>query len=137
MTARNKSENIAGEIALGDDALRAAEALEQLGLFNDAISRAYYAAFHYARALLLTEGREPKTHRGIVALLGERFEGPDGLGSEAISAFARLQTFRGVADYDARDRLTAERAAAELASARAFVTQALKLLKLGAWIEPS
>ena len=59
-----------------DDALQAASALLQLGLHNDAVSRAYYAAFHYARALLLLEGLEPKTHRGVVALLLEHYESP-------------------------------------------------------------
>jgi len=53
MNAPNRRDNAAREAAVGDDALRAAEALLALGLHNDAVSRAYYAAFHYARALLL------------------------------------------------------------------------------------
>ncbi len=65
MTGENRIDNARAEAALGDDALRAAEALLALGLANDAVSRAYYAAFHYARALLLLEGLEPKTHRGF------------------------------------------------------------------------
>lgn len=47
---------------------RSAHALLSLGLPNDAVSRAYYAAFHDARALLVHDGVQPKTHRGVVAL---------------------------------------------------------------------
>jgi len=122
----NRSENAARESALGDDALRAAEALVTLQLYNDAVSRAYYAAFHYARALLLLEGLEPKTHRGVFALLERHFEATGRLSRDALSRFARLQTFRGLADYDSRDRLSAERAVEEVTSARLFVEEARK-----------
>ena len=56
MTRSNRGANARAEAARGDDALRAAEALLGLDLPNDAVSRAYYAAFHYGRALLLSEG---------------------------------------------------------------------------------
>ncbi len=126
MNEANRSENAARESALGDDALRAAEALVALQLYNDAVSRAYYAAFHYARALLLLDGLEPKTHRGVFALLERHFEATGRLSRDALSRFARLQTFRGLADYDSRDRLSAERATEEVASARVFVDEARK-----------
>jgi len=128
MNAPNRRDNAAREAAVGDDALRAAEALLALGLHNDAVSRAYYAAFHYARALLLLEGLEPKSHRGVFALLENHFEKTRRLSSEALSRFARLQTFRGLADYDAQGRLPADRANEEVASARIFVEEAKKLL---------
>jgi hypothetical protein len=49
----------------GQQALAAAVALRDLGMRNDALSRAYYAGFHLAAALLLTEGVEPRRHRAI------------------------------------------------------------------------
>ena len=124
MNDSNRKENAEREAALGDDALRAATALLALALFNDAVSRAYYAAFHHGRALLLLEGLEPKTHRDVFALLERHFEATGRLSREALSRFARLQTFRGLADYDSRDRLTAERATEEVASAKIFVAEA-------------
>lgn len=93
-------------------------------LYNDAVSRAYYAVFPYARALLLFDGFEPKTHRGVFALLERHFETTGRLSRDLLSRFARLQTFRGLADYDSRERLPAERAALEVASARVFVDEA-------------
>ncbi len=40
---------------------------------RDSISRAYYAAFLAARALLLFIGEEPKTHSGLITLFGQKF----------------------------------------------------------------
>jgi uncharacterized protein (UPF0332 family) len=124
VTGANRAANARAEAALGDDALQAAEALVGLGLHNDAVSRAYYAAFHYARALLLLEGLEPKTHRGVVSLLMDRYEKPGRLEPGAVSMLARLQTFRGLADYDASERLAKDRAQAEVAAARLFIEKA-------------
>jgi hypothetical protein len=128
MTGTNRVANARAEAALGDDALQAATALLQLGLHNDAVSRAYYAAFHYARALLLLDGLEPKTHRGVVSLLMERYEKPGRLEAGAVSVLARLQTFRGLADYDASERIAKERADSEVAAARSFVEKARPFL---------
>ena len=126
MTDANRLDNARAEAAVGDDALRAAELLATAGLANDAISRAYYAAFHLARALLLTEGLEPKTHGGTLALLHKHFGAR--LSSDALARLARLQTFRGLADYDARERLPPHRATEEIAAATAFIAEARALL---------
>ena len=128
MTGANRTANARAEAALGDDALRAAQALLELGLHNDAVSRAYSAAFHYARALLLLEGLEPKTHRGVVSLLMDRYEKPGRLEPGAVSILARLQTFRGLADYAASERIAKDRAAAEVAAAELFIERAKPLL---------
>ena len=128
MTEANRLANARAEAALGDDALRAASALLELDLHNDAVSRAYYAAFHYARALLLVAGLEPKTHRGVVSLLLEHYEKPGRLEPGAVSILARLQTFRGLADYDASERIARERAETEVAAARLFVEKARALM---------
>ncbi|MBN1611103.1 MAG: HEPN domain-containing protein [Polyangiaceae bacterium] len=128
MTGQNRLDNARAEALLGDDALGAADALLGLGLANDAVSRAYYAAFHYARALLLLEGLEPKTHRGVIALLGQHFEAAGRLAPGRVSDLAALLTFRAIADYDARDRVSRAHAEAQVVKARAFVESARELL---------
>jgi uncharacterized protein len=128
LTKKNRIDNARAEASLGDDALRAADALLGLDLANDAVSRAYYAAFHYARALLLLDGLEPKTHRGVISLLAQHFESSGRLASGLVSELAALQTFRGVADYDSRERLSRARAEAQVGSARRFVEAAQTVL---------
>lgn len=59
MTGENRRLGIASEVARGNEALDSAEILLSAGKAADAIGRAYYAAFHYARALLLILGEDP------------------------------------------------------------------------------
>jgi uncharacterized protein (UPF0332 family) len=49
--------------------LQTAQDLLDEGANDDAVSRAYYAAFHAATAVLLTEGLTADTHRGLLNLL--------------------------------------------------------------------
>ncbi len=70
MTLEHQRRHIEAELERAKNALRAAQELHKLGLYSDAVSRAYYAALHYAVALLLTEGVEPKTHGGVSTMLG-------------------------------------------------------------------
>lgn len=65
MTADQRRAAVAAEVARGKEALEAAEILLAAGKYADAISRAYYAAYHHARALLVTVGEEPRTHGGL------------------------------------------------------------------------
>jgi len=53
--------------------LKAAEILLGNGFYEDAISRAYYAMFYAARALLSTKNIYPKIHRGTVQKFGLEF----------------------------------------------------------------
>ena len=47
--------------------------LAQGKYFDEIASRCYYAAFHAAQALLLTEGLTADTHQGVVSLFGLHF----------------------------------------------------------------
>ena len=60
-------------MAKAKDKLRVGEQLLASGDYEDAVSRAYYAAFHCAQALLLWEGLSANTHQGVVSLFGLHF----------------------------------------------------------------
>ena len=53
--------------------MRAARVLVDASLLHDAESRLYYAIYHAAVALLLTEGLEPRSHAGTASMLGLHF----------------------------------------------------------------
>lgn len=62
MNRENRRRNISVELERGQQALQAARLLLEAGIYPDASSRAYYAALHAARALLLGSTlRAPKT----------------------------------------------------------------------------
>lgn len=51
--------------------LNSARILQRNGLYDDAASRAYYAMFHSAKAVLSRMNISPKTHRGVITAFGE------------------------------------------------------------------
>jgi hypothetical protein len=61
---------IEAEIKVAREVLREAEQNFNHRLYRAAISRAYYAMFHAARAALWSRGVTPKTHRGLIQLFG-------------------------------------------------------------------
>ena len=129
MTGDNMQVNKAEEIARGEECLKAAEHLLVGGFANDAVSRAYYGAFHYARALLMTLGIEPKTHRGVIQMIGLHFVRTGHLAEEAAKELAQLETYRELSDYHTATQFSEEQAREELSRARRFAETCMPLLK--------
>lgn len=129
MTDENGQKNAREEAARGAEALAAARILLAGGFFNDAVSRAYYAAFHWARALLVCRGIEPRTHRGVSQMLGLHFLKTGILSEKAGSDFAHLQTYRELSDYNSSARFTKKQAMQEVARARRFIAACRPLLR--------
>jgi uncharacterized protein (UPF0332 family) len=92
-------DSVAREVQHGRQALAAATSLRDLGMRNDSLSRLYYAVFHLATALLLTEGVEPRRHRGMPGLLLTHLAGA-GFDATDAARLARLATYRDMADYE-------------------------------------
>jgi uncharacterized protein (UPF0332 family) len=133
MTDENRRSNIEDELARADAAFSAAEALVQLGLFADAISRAYYAAFHMLRALAFARGIEARTHAGVIHLFNTEFVRTGVFPSAHNRLLSGLQRARELADYDAAIVFGEDDARAELASARTFATAARTWLATEGW----
>lgn len=62
-------------------------------LLHDAESRLYYAIYHAAVAVLLTEGVEPRSHAGTASMLGLHFVKTGRMGPEDARLFARIQKY--------------------------------------------
>jgi uncharacterized protein (UPF0332 family) len=121
VTPQNRQQNARDELQRSEEALRAADELLRLGLHNDSVSRAYYAAYHCARAVLFTRELESKTHRGVNQLLGLHWVRPGALPMEATALLARLEDRRECSDYAAGLRFGADEAAESAQQARAFI----------------
>jgi uncharacterized protein (UPF0332 family) len=134
VTNENQRRNIADEVARAEDALKSADILQQAGQHADAVSPAYYGCFHYARALLLMHGEEPRRHGGIDRLLQRDLVSTGKLAPEIARNFARLQQYRLHADYTAGYAFTAATAADELDTARVFCVAARTLLVAEGWL---
>ena len=63
-------EEIIREVERGTRSLRAAKKLFEAELFEDAISRCYYAILHAAKAVLLIENVKVYSHEAVKRLFG-------------------------------------------------------------------
>lgn len=128
MTPQNSRANAAQEAERGREALAAARHLLEGDFFNDSIARAYYAAFHFARALLLLKGLEPKTHQGTIQLVALHYVRPGLLAEEIASYLARLETDREISDYSAATKFSKEEAQSKIRLAEEFILACQNIL---------
>ena len=133
MTGENRKTNIAEAIARAESAFREAQTLIDASLPNGAVSRAYYAAFHMARAALLSRGIESKTHAGTMKLFHRELTAK-GVMPSFNKLLGDIQTARQSADYDAAISFTLDEAREVYDEAERFSTAVTELLKREGWI---
>jgi len=101
--------------------LSVAEKLLRDGEYEDAISRAYYAMYHAAKAVLSTINVFPKTHEGVVSEFGRRFVltgiFPRELGKTLADAKAARETY----EYSVTATIEKPEAETILSNAQTFV----------------
>ncbi len=79
--------------------LEAAKYLFKGSYLEGAISRAYYAVFHAARAILLLLGERPRSHEGTLQLFGLRVVKSGLVDSKSERIFRILYQNQQTADY--------------------------------------
>lgn len=123
------SEDVQIVIAHAKEALADAEFGFKHVRYRWCANRAYYAVFHAATALLLSEGLAFSKHRGVIGAFDERWihsgKFPHSLGKRLREGFAA----RNIADYSYKEDISAELAEQLVRSAAAFVAEAERLLK--------
>jgi hypothetical protein len=95
-----RHQQILGEWRRALTSLRAAETLNAQGLGEDAISRAYYAVMHAAKAALLVHDAVAESHASVRRLFGLTLIVPGEVEREWADILAREQDERIAADYD-------------------------------------
>jgi uncharacterized protein (UPF0332 family) len=109
------------ELARARQLLAAAEHLLRGDFFEDSVSRAYYAVFHAACALLASIGRTVRTHDGLRAAIAQHFVKPGHLDARYGRLLARTAADRNDADYAVTTTFRAEDAQETLERATEFV----------------
>ncbi len=100
MTDENARANALAELSKARAARRAAQALIELGLHDDAANRLYYAAFHLVSAALVSLGIQAHSHAGLASLLGQHLVKPGLVPVRVAHDFAILLGLRNQADYN-------------------------------------
>lgn len=111
--------------------LEAARSVMENGFFDDASSRAYYAAFHAASAALAARGLFFSSHGQVLGNFNREFVKTGVSPAEAFQKIRRLFGHRQVGDYSATvfiDRATAEQ---DIADAAWLVDECRRLIDEG------
>ena len=85
---------------LSDDDLETAQLLCDRGRYRSCISRAYYAMYYLTQALLLSEGLDTSTHKGVIRLLGLHFVTTGKIEPSVAVLLKRAYDSRQTSDYD-------------------------------------
>lgn len=101
--------------------LDSAALLLNAGDYESSVSRAYYAMFYVARAVVRQRGARPKTHAGVMRQFSLLAVKPGDVSAAMAGRFAEAEDMRTLAEYAEARVLTREDAAATLTGARAFV----------------
>jgi uncharacterized protein (UPF0332 family) len=109
--------------------LHVAQKLLRDSEYEDAVSRAYYAMYHAAKAALATVNVFPKTHEGVVTEFGRKFvlagTFPKELGKNLADSKAARETY----EYSVTATTDKTEAETILHNAQAFVKTIEKYLR--------
>jgi uncharacterized protein (UPF0332 family) len=107
---------------------KAASRLLKDGDVDFAASRAYYALFYIAEALLLAHGLSFSTHAAVIANFGKEFAKSGLLNPKFHKYLIDAQDRRNVGDYSIRDAVSKEQAEEMLDWVKEFLQTAEKYL---------
>ena len=82
------------------DCLKESDILLSAGEYKGAANRAYYAAFHAMRAMLILDEFDSKKHSGIIAKFREFYLKTDLFDKEFSESISSLFRVRTASDYD-------------------------------------
>jgi uncharacterized protein (UPF0332 family) len=109
--------------------LTSAKILFDNGLYEDAISRAYYCMYYSAKAILTLKGKYPRTHRGVISQFGLEFVKSGDIEYYYAKAFATAEERRERADYDIFYNPTKEEAEEIIEDAEKFLNRIKKAIE--------
>lgn len=121
------AEEIAANLERAEQSIRAAQQLASGGYYDFAASRAYYAAFYAATAVLLSEGLELSKHSGVIASIHQRFVKTGKLDKEQGKTLNWLFELRGVGDYGVTAHVSRQETEQAVQAAEVFL-EAMKSL---------
>jgi uncharacterized protein (UPF0332 family) len=105
-----------------------AQQIFEIGLYDDAISRAYYAMFYAAKAALLSKGVDLRKHSASIAKFRELFVVTGLVDSEYLHFLGQAQSARERSDYAPFAPMTREGAKEILQAAETFTAKMREIL---------
>ena len=124
------SEEIKANLERAAQSIQAARQLASSGYYDFAASRAYYAAFYAATALLLHEGMEFKKHSAVIASVHQKFVKTGKLDKVHGKHLNWLFELRGIGDYGGLAHVSLHESERAIEAAEQFLEAIQTLLQL-------
>lgn len=104
-----------------EESLRAARLLADAKMYEEALSRLYYACFYAVNALLYSRGMGASKHSGVQALFNQHFVKTGVVERSCGALFNRLFQLRQRSDYEDLYRADPEEVNALIAQVETFI----------------
>lgn len=121
-------QEITANLHRAEQSLHASHELTELGYYDIAASRAYYAAFYCSTAVLLREGSDFSKHSGVIASIHQRFVKTGKLSRECGKNLSWLFELRNIGDYGGTAHVSPEQAERAVQAAESFLVAIKELL---------
>ena len=109
-------------LSKAESKLRIAELLLAEQAWEDAVSRAYYAAFHAVSALHLSKENSYSSHSQVIGQFNKQYVKPGAFSKECTLILTRLFEDRQSADYDVIGALGKDDAQQDVADAAKLIS---------------
>lgn len=124
MTSNDKEDAlILYRLESAKEKLKAAVDLLKNGDYKDSVSRAYYAIFTAARALLATKQLDSSKHSGVIALFNQHFVKTGIVDKVASKIIEKAKLYREQADYGDFFVVSEDEAKTQIRSAMDFIVE--------------
>ncbi|MHB8778660.1 MAG: HEPN domain-containing protein [Anaerolineales bacterium] len=124
----DNSDEINANLQRAETSIRAAKDMIEKGYYDIAASRAYYAAFYAASALLLKQNIDTNKHSGVIASIHRLFVKEGKLDKEQGKNLNWLFELRGVGDYGVSEHVSSGEACKAIRVSEEFLGSAIKIL---------
>ena len=123
------ADEIAANLERAEQSIQAARQLASGGYYDFAASRAYYAAFYAATAVLLSEELELSKHSAVIASIHQRFVKTGKLSKERGKSLNWLFELRNVGDYGGTAHVSPSQVDQAIQAAEEFLSAIKSLLQ--------
>ena len=117
------------ELDRAKKALLAAKTLLENQLYEDCVSRAYYAVLHAAKAALATKDIEPESHNAVKRIFGLYLIKTGEIEKDFAKILTAEQEDRAIGDYNIYLEIEQDRALKRVRDAEKFVDRIKKYLQ--------
>lgn len=129
LSDNDRKEMITHHLSKSDQMLDLADQLVNMGHYDAACNRYYYACFHATHALLVANELTAKSHEGLLTIFGKEFVLTGKIDKKFGILLNRMEQLRKKADYNCIADISAEEVATIGTPAREYLAEVKRIIK--------